>query len=173
MDEQEKVIFVTDDKWLLQKGGVLDNTDREIIAQMEQAGQVVFMSPKETFEAMQNEEPEKFDEFKKQLEIPGTINLTIDDIVELSRQGEIKSSGFYEHVQILMTKRQAKTVRNWRIDCHFTWRAVARSAFAMVISRQWYRWGSWEPASNQLMGVALCKRAAELLNENYRKPPWN
>ena len=93
MDEQEKVIFVTDDKWLLQKGGVLDNTDREIIAQMEQAGQVVFMSPKETFEAMQNEEPEKFDEFKKQLEIPGTINLTIDDIVELSRQGEIKSSG--------------------------------------------------------------------------------
>ncbi|MBU0846725.1 hypothetical protein KKH23_06000 [Patescibacteria group bacterium] len=65
-----------------------------------------------------------------------------------------------------MTLGQAKAVRVLRVDKGYSWRAVAEACYELG-------WGKWSPPSNQIMGMALCERAAQLLGEDYEKEPWN
>lgn len=69
-----------------------------------------------------------------------------------------------------MTAEQAAFVRRLRLDdgdgLGYSWRAVAETCHL-----EWQ--GTWEPPSNQLVGMAICKRAAELHGENYMEEPWN
>jgi len=45
---------------------------------------------------------------------------------------------------------------------------VARKSF-----EYWPEWFRWDPPSNQVAGMALCKIAAEYLGEDYFTDPWN
>ena len=45
---------------------------------------------------------------------------------------------------------------------------VTRAAFG----ENWFN-RSWQPPSNQLMGLALCAKAAAIFQENFRQEPWN
>ncbi len=67
-----------------------------------------------------------------------------------------------------MTKDQVALVRKLRIELGYSWRAVARACH----EQKWPGW-EWNPPSNQIMGMALCERAAQLYGEDYMKPPWN
>jgi len=69
-----------------------------------------------------------------------------------------------------MTKEQAEFIRRLRVDEGYSWRAVARRCYGNHRFRDWPKWG---PPSNQIMGMALCERAAEFFGEDYRKEPWN
>ena len=76
---------------------------------------------------------------------------------------------YREQARKLMTRQQAQVVRWLRVYEHGSWRMVARSCSGL----NWPGWEPWEPPSNQLMGMALCERAAQIFEENYREAPWN
>lgn len=68
-----------------------------------------------------------------------------------------------------MSQCQAKFVRRLRVNEGYTWRAVARACH----EERWSNISRWGPPSNQLMGMALCERAAQILGEDFGSPPWN
>ncbi len=70
---------------------------------------------------------------------------------------------------------EATRIKNYRCHnntCAGTWRYVAASAHAHYHSKD-YGFVDWYPASNQLMGMALCAKAAKVLGEDPDKEPWN
>ena len=74
-----------------------------------------------------------------------------------------------EHFEALMatlTMDQAALVRRLRVDEGYSWRAVAETCHV-----EWA--GTWEPPSNQIMGMILCERAAALHGEDAEIAPWN
>ena len=103
MTEEPKIVFVTNDRWLLEKG-TLDRTDEEIIKEAAQGGQVIMMAPKDAFEAMKKEEPEKWGAFQKEQEKQIGKPLTMADLVELAVQGDKKKKAYDRHVEAMMTK---------------------------------------------------------------------
>ena len=66
----------------------------------------------------------------------------------------------------IVTPSLAASIRAWRCEEGYSWRAVAAavSARAPAVSD----WGS-----NQLFGMALCEVAAAAFGEHYRNPSWN
>ena len=67
-------------------------------------------------------------------------------------------------VYIEVTKSEAVQVRQLRVELNYSWRAIAR--FYSVI------WGGlW--GGNQLAGMVICQKAAEMLGEDFMKEPWN
>ena len=68
-----------------------------------------------------------------------------------------------------MTHDQAVFIRSIRVDQGYSWRAIAEACY----EQNWGGWERWQPPSSQPMGIALCERAAEFFDENYREPPWN
>ena len=69
---------------------------------------------------------------------------------------------FREHIGL--DREAAKMIRQLRFEEDYSWRAIAR-----FCSDMWR--GPW--GSNQLAGIVICKKAAELLGENFMEAPWN
>lgn len=160
---------MTNDKWIRERGK-LDPTDDEILEKVAKGGKVVVMTLGQALEAMQAEEPEKFQAFKKQIGIP----LTIADIVKLSTKADKRMTAFDTEFASGMKKEHAELIRVWRVDEHYSWRAVARAAYMKVRKELgWRHFKQWAPPSNQLAGMSLCNVAAKMLGEDYTKEPWN
>jgi hypothetical protein len=166
---QEETALVTEDRWMKEEGGRLDAADREILKEASQNGRVRVrvINMQEMLEEMKNSEPEKYRRFQETMEKQAGKRLTFDDLVELGRKADERMREFTGVVEG-MTLGQATQVRIWRVDNHMTWRRVARSAYL----EGWFR-RRWEPPSNQLMGMALVEKAAQLYDENFREEPWN
>ena len=164
----EEVGFITDDRWM-KEGGQLDATDHEILNEASQNGRVSVrvINIREMFESMQKTDSNKFKRFRKEMEKNACRSLTFDELVELGRKANERQIEFAA-VASGMTLGQAAQVRSWRVDGRMTWRRVARAAYG----EGWYDRDWWPPA-NQIMGMALCEKAALLFNENYREDPWN
>lgn len=64
-----------------------------------------------------------------------------------------------------MTVDQAKAVRLLRVDCGYTWGAIGQRWASAHEGQGW--------VGGQVLGRALCHRAAELLSENPHEEPWN
>ena len=94
--------------------------------------------------------------------------ITIESVEQLKEMAKAASERFDEFKELCspMTLGQAKAVRVLRVDKGYSWRAVAEACYELG-------WGKWSPPSNQIMGMALCERAAQLLGEDYEKEPWN
>lgn len=166
---EEETAFVTEDKWMKKEGGRLDATDQEILREASQNGRVGVrvINMREMLEIMQNTEPDKFRSFQKTMENQAGKSLTFEDLVELGRKADGRMSEF-TGVVVAMTLGQAAQVRRWRVDGHMTWRSVARAAYL----EGWFH-RDWKPPSNQLMGMALCEKAALFFKEKFREAPWN
>lgn len=166
---EEGTALVTEDKWMKEEGGQLDATDRQILREASQNGRVRVrvINMQEMLESMKNTEPEKFRDFQETMERQAGRRLTFDDLVELGRKADERMSEFTD-VVACMTLGQAAQVRHWRIDGHMTWRSVARAAY---IEGSFCR--EWKPPSNEVMGMALVQKAAQLFGENFREEPWN
>lgn len=172
MSEEDKTAFVTGDRWL-RENGKLDPTDREILKEAAQGGEVVMLSLRQALEQMKAEDPTKFQAFHREREKSVGKALTFDDLVNLGERADEVKTAYDSHVASIMTKEQASQIRSLRVNGHYTWRAVASAAFWMATTDAWLGWSLWRPPSNQIMGMALCERAAGFFNENYREPPWN
>lgn len=94
--------------------------------------------------------------------------ITIESVEQLQEMAKAAAERFEEFKELCrpMKRRQAKIVRKMRVEMNYSWRAVAQACCN-------FGWGKWSPPSNQLMGMALCEKAAEFFNENYTKAPWN
>lgn len=148
-------VFVTNDKWMRLPGGRLDKTDRKILRQAGKHVRVVTME--EALDMMQKEDPEKFKNFHQEMNVKHGIVLTLPKLYELAEKAN-ETMEQYKRVANLLTVDGARIIKKWRVDEHFTWRSVARR---------------FSGDSNQLLGMALCERAAVMCNEDYMKEPWN
>ena len=94
--------------------------------------------------------------------------ITIESMEQFQDMAKQAAERFEEFKELCqpMTVRQAKIVRMLRIDQNLSWRAIAQVCYN-------FGWGKWSPPSNQILGMALCWRAAQLLGEDYEKEPWN
>ena len=166
---EEETAFVTEDKWMKEDGGRLDATDQAILKEASQNGRlrVRVINMREMLETMKKTETKKFQAFHANMENQAGKRLTFEELVELGRKADERMSEFTE-LAVCMTLGQAAQVRHWRVNGHMTWRRLARAAY---LEGRFSR--KWNPTSNQLMGMALCERAAEFFNENYRESPWN
>lgn len=98
--------------------------------------------------------------------VPGFYEMTPERMSFLMREGARTANEFEAHVRRTMTEEKAREVRDLRCVKHHSWRALSRECHL--------RWGgAWAPPSNQLMGMALCERAAEMLGEDAHALPWN
>ncbi len=105
---------------------------------------------------------------------PGKICLTPETTTELGKNA-IATLTHYEGLASALVTRLpiAPAVRSARIDDKCTWRAVARRLHESMQKEHRLATGLWEPASNQLMGMALCKVAAQTYDEDFMETPWN
>jgi len=164
----EETAFVTADRWI-REAGWLDPTDRQIIAEASGNGQykVRIIKIEEMIEIMKKEDPAKFKEFHRELERQSGHSLTYEELVEYSAIANERMQEFTEVVKT-MNLGQATQVRAWRLESRLTWRSLARAAWR----EKWFK-RQWGPPENQLMGMALAEKAAQLFGENYREAPWN
>lgn len=168
--EQGETALVTEDRWMKESGGQLDETDRQLLKEASQNGKVRVrvINIQEMLEAMRKSEPKKYSSFQKEMEKQAGKRLTFEELVELGRKADERMKEFTKLTES-MSLGQAAEIRLLRVDHHMTWRSVARACHL----EKWPNLWGWEPASNQLMGMSLCEKAAKLFNENFREPPWN
>lgn len=94
---------------------------------------------------------------------------TVDQLMALAEAAKHTYETFDVEIKAKMTPERAARVRELRCgDVAHSWRAVAE-----VVHEEWGDDATWSPPSNQLAGMALCARAAELLGEDGRAEPWN
>ena len=94
--------------------------------------------------------------------------ITIESVEQLQEIAKAAAERFEEFREFCspMELWQARIVRVLRVEVKCSWRAIAEACYKLG-------WGKWSPPSNQIMGMALCRRAAQLLGEDYEKEPWN
>jgi len=95
----------------------------------------------------------------------GMITVNVE---ELKKLAEAAANTFKECQEMVepMTKEQAEVVRKLRVEEGYSWRAIAHACYDLG-------WGHWSPPSNQIVGMAICERAAQFFGEDYKKEPWN
>lgn len=94
----------------------------------------------------------------------GLIPITADMFRELADAAQA-TKGRFDASFSEMTLEQAQFVRGLRVDDGYTWRAVA-STCALEWSGDW--------GGNQIAGMAICERAAELCGDgDYMTGAWN
>jgi hypothetical protein len=99
----------------------------------------------------------------------GLTTIGVEELKELCRVAGERFEAYRFFLREHMTREQAEFVRKLRVDEGYSWRAVARACY----NQRWPGWLKWDPPSNQIMGMSLCERAAEIHSEDYQKPPWN
>ena len=93
----------------------------------------------------------------------GMRTLTPEMMKTLGKSAVSGMDDLYKVLKKQMTPDTAHRIRRLRETR--TWRGVARAA--------WPQFPIWEPRSNQLAGMTICRAAAEALNEDPESTPWN
>jgi len=105
---------------------------------------------------------------KKLLSDGGLVEIKdMEEFKELA-EAAVKTKNLFDETVEGMTIEEARMIRYWRVEVGGTWRWVAGNAYDEGICG-----GNWQPPSNQLMGMALCEKAASFFDEDYMGEPWN
>lgn len=84
-----------------------------------------------------------------------------DQFMELAKAANETYNKYGESIKKIMTPKRAALVRNLRIHKGYSWRMVAQECFDAFGD------ATWNPPSNQLAGMQLCRIAGEVLNEPF------
>lgn len=150
-DNGEEVNIITDDRRMVdgeRKTPAFAQTDLEVIAQ---AGKRV-----RAISSL---------ELADELERSGNLTAEQAEAMRemMSRPREL---GEYTPGPEYLREGREYDVREWRVTQGCTWRRVAELAYEA--------WGgNWHPPSNQLVGMAICKWAAQKYGQDYMGGPWN
>jgi len=155
MVKEEPRYFVSGDKWLRLPGGKLDATDKQLLKEC--GKNVVVITMRDMLDKMQQQDPQKFEGFHKEMNVKHSKILTKEELYKFSELGN-QTMNQYRKIVMWMDINTAIKIKRWRVEEHLTWRAIAR--------RQMHD-------SSQLIGMALAERAAMMCNENYEMDPWN
>jgi len=101
----------------------------------------------------------------KELDLPQETLKELNEWIDVEERTIERFEEFKEFCRSMETW-QARIIRVLRVEEKRNWRAIAKYCYKLG-------WGKWIPPSNQIMGYALCERAAQLLGENYEEEPWN
>ena len=170
--EEDVAYFVTTD--MRMKDGTLDPDDAAIIGDMK------IVTPEEAVELQKQEEAEEKAAGKKKTKEPekplpeGHIRLTPEMMEQMAGPAREALQHYQELSEAVVTRLNlAPFVRQLRIDEKRTWRAVARGVHQKLAEDRKLPGPLWEPISNQIVGMSLCKVAAETHDQDYMLPPWN
>ena len=97
-----------------------------------------------------------------QAEVSRLIRLKPADLTILAVEGDKTTEHFRRYIKV--SRETANFVRQLRVDRDCSWRSVARY-YSLVWDAPW--------GGNQLAGMVICMKSAELLGENYMESPWN
>ncbi len=150
---------------------MLDPMDEEIIRQSKEAGATMVTwdrvireacGGKTPYEVMDMALSEEGTEPEARKEVEGLRQLTPSDLTVLREKG----NETIEHLKsfISVDTLNAGLIRKLRVDENYSWRAVSRALS--------YLWTDVDE-SNQLAGMVLCEKAAQMFQEDYMEPPWN
>lgn len=93
------------------------------------------------------------------------IEITVDQLMELAKLAKERKLEFDVIACAGMTMQRAMRIKKLRVT--HSWRALA-----FAVAMEWGAEAMWYPATNQLVGMALCECAATMLKEDYEKFPW-
>jgi hypothetical protein len=127
------------------RDGVLDEDDRKLIEEAELAA---------SCEAAAEDLP------------MGSVEINAESMVEISDAAMKVFTSACDSLS-KMTPEQAILIRCWRVELRWTWRMIARNIHCLG----WFR--EFSPPSNQLVGMAVCLRAATKFGEDYMRGVWN
>jgi hypothetical protein len=172
-DSEDVAYFITTDTRM--KDGVRDPDDAAIIGNMK------VVTPEEAVDLQKQEEAaEKAAGRKRKKKEPekplpeGHIRLTPELMEQMSGPAREALQHYQELSAAVVTRLNlAAYVRQLRIDEKRTWRAVARGVHEKLAEDRNLPGPLWEPVSNQIVGMSLCKVAAETHDQDYMQPPWN
>ena len=166
----EDAVFITNDK-MMKIGGVMDDTDIAILKQCSPSGKPVILNLEEALDVVERENPQELEKMlQTEAEKRGLVTLSKEQFINL---GDMANEHYKDFKQQFagMPRYIAEIVRAWRVDEHYTWRRIAHAAADNMSFRLIFK--KWYPPSNQLVGMALCDRAARVLGEDFSKEPWN
>ena len=169
-DNDAPAYFVTNDARM--RDGVLDPDDVAIIKDM-----VIITAE----EALRLAEEEASNEAgtpaaaEEEAPLPeDAIRLTPEQMDEMAKHANDAMRAFEVMAEAIVTRLEMGAfVRAQRIDERKSWRAVSRAVHDEMLRRQKLSGPLWQPVSNQLMGMTLCKVAAEVADQDYMQAPWN
>ena len=173
MSETEDIAyFVTTD--MRMKDGKLDPDDAAIIGDMK------IVTPEEALELQKQEDAEEKAAGKKKKKEPekplpeGHQRLTPEMMEKMAGPAREALQHYQDLSAAVVTRLNlAPFVRQLRIEEKRTWRAVARGVHEKLAEDRNLPGPLWEPISNQIVGMSLCKVAAETHDQDYMEPPWN
>lgn len=152
--------FVLTDDYYMRVSGVTTPEDQEVLAAAPKA-----MSLLEFIEYAKDLPEEE----KKDLPAeptPGFYRLNGPQLKTMMKASAHTGNQFHALALKIVTPERAAEVRKLRCEKRHSWRALAGACHE--------NWGgSWSPPTNQLMGMALCEVAAEILKEDNHELPWN
>ena len=158
------MLVVTNDLYM-RRPGVLHPNDQEVLSH----GKTV-ISGAEMLAMSKRGELDK-DEIKKikklAPEADGLITIKAEDVPALGKMAMEADAVLNRQARRLVTVKRADFIHGLRCMKHYSWRMVAQTCYA-----SWPA-ADWAPASNQIMGTALCERAAYVLGEDPHQEPWN
>lgn len=152
---------------------MLDPDDELTIKEAKDAGAVLITWDRVTLLAAGGKTPyEAMEQAEHEAQTQGNIlaeaefirlrKLSPLELTKLGKAADQTSSLFRMYIQLTIV--EANQVRELRVKLDYSWRAIAR--FYSVI------WGGlW--GSNQLAGMVICEKAAEMMGEDFLKEPWN
>ncbi|MFX1537495.1 MAG: hypothetical protein ACFFDI_25080 [Promethearchaeota archaeon] len=114
------------------------------------------------YEAMEMAKNEKKGAPEAQEEISRLRTLSPKELSALSEAGNETYTLFRQKIEV--NQQGACLIRYLRVKESFSWRSIARY-ISDILEAPW--------GSNQLAGMVLCEKAAELLGEDFMEPPWN
>lgn len=150
---------------------MLDRDDEQIIKEAKEGGCVFVTWDRVVrlatggitpYEALDQAKAEGKGTKEAQAEVSRLRKLKPGELTSLSDAANKTYELFRQHITVGTV--EAKLIRLLRVEQNYSWRAVARRC-----SDIWHApWGG-----NQLAGMAICRRAAEIEGEDFMKPPWN
>ena len=150
---------------------MLDQNDEQIIKECKDGGAILTtwdrvlrqaaggMTP---YEVLDKAKAEGKGTPEAQAEVSRLRSLSPAELSALANAGNETYRLFRQKLEV--NEIGAKLIRYLRVDKEYSWRAIARHC-----SR--YLKAPFE--GNQLAGMVICEKAAELLGENFMEPPWN
>jgi hypothetical protein len=170
-DNEEPAYFVTNDNRM--RDGVLDPDDIAIVKDM------IIITAEEALRLAEEENADEANEVAQERAedepLPSdAIRLTPEQMDEMAKHAGEALKAFEVIAEAIVTRLEMGSfVRAQRIEERKSWRAVSRSVHEEVQRARKLTSPLWEPVSNQLMGMTLCKVAAEVADQDYMEPPWN
>lgn len=150
---------------------MLDPDDEQVIKDAKEGGAILVTSDRvlrleagaiSPYEALDQAMAASTGTNEARAEVSRLRKLTPAELTVMADAGNKTYKYFCQHIAV--NREGARLIRQLRVEKDCSWRAVARFCSLLWCAP----WGG-----NQIAGMVICEKAAQLLGENFLQPPWN